>query len=67
MATKDNSAQTACPFHSKPEKQKEQSSQVECCKVLRGVVPTISKRSWTRSDGDFSDIHFPFEDCRLLA
>ena len=66
MATKDASGQAACPFHSKPEKQKEQSSQVECCKVLRAVVPTISK-SWARSDGDFSDIHFPFEECRLFG
>jgi hypothetical protein len=66
MATKDDSAQAACPFHSKPEKQKEQSSQVQCCKTLRAVVPTIAK-SWTRSDSDFSDFHFTFEDCRLFA
>jgi hypothetical protein len=62
----DADAATACPFHSKPAKQKERSSQVECCKVLRAVVPTISK-SWVRSDGDSSDIYFPFQDCRLLA
>ncbi len=66
MARKTNSTQAACPFHSKPAKQKEQSSQVQCCKVLRAVVPTISK-SWARSDGDFSDIHFRFEECRLVA
>jgi hypothetical protein len=66
VATNTDSAQVACPFHSKPEKQKEQSSQVQCCKILRAVVPTILK-SWARSDGDFSDIHFPFEDCRLLG
>ena len=66
MATKDDSGQPTCPFHSKPEKQKEQTSQVQCCKILRAVVPTISK-SWTPSDGDVSDIHFPFEDCRLLG
>jgi hypothetical protein len=66
MATKSDSVKPACPFHSKPEKQKEQSSQVECCKVLRAVVPTIGK-NWTRSDGDFSNIHFPFEECRLLG
>ena len=66
MATKSDSVQAACPFHSKPEKQKEQSSQVECCKVLRAVVPIVAK-SWAPSDGDFSDIHFPFEECRLLA
>jgi len=66
MATKSDSTPAACPFHSKPEKQKEQPSQVQCCKTLRAVVPTIAK-SWTRSDSDFSDIHFPFEDCRLLG
>jgi hypothetical protein len=66
MATKDDSAQPACPFHSKPEKQKEQSSQVECCKVLRAVNPTVAK-NWPPSERDFSDIHFPFEQCRLLA
>jgi len=66
MATKDDSAQPACPFHSKPEKQKKQSSQVECCKVLRAVIPIVAK-SWAPSERDFSDIHFPFEDCRLLA
>jgi hypothetical protein len=66
MATKANSTQAACPFHSKPAKQKERSSQVECCKVLRAVVPTIAK-SWGRSDGDVFDIYFPFQDCRLLV
>ena len=66
MATKDDSAQPTCPFHSKPAKQKEQSSQVQCCKILRAVVPTISK-SWAQDDGDFSDIHFRFEECRLVA
>jgi hypothetical protein len=66
VATKNDSAQAICPFHSKPEKQKEQSSQVQCCKILRAVVPTIAK-SWTRGDGDVSDIHFAFEDCRLLG
>jgi hypothetical protein len=66
IATNMHLAQTACPFHSKPEKQKEQSSQVQCCKILRAVAPTIGK-SWTRSDSDFSDIDFPFEDCRLLG
>ena len=66
MATKSDSTLAACPFHSKPEKQKEQSSQVQCCKILRAVAPTIAK-SWTRSDSDFSDIDFRFEYHRLLA
>jgi len=66
MATKIDSTQATCPFHSKSEKQKEQSSQVQCCKILRAVAPTIAK-SWTRSDSDFSDIDFRFEYCRLLG
>jgi hypothetical protein len=66
IATKTDSAQAVCPFHSKAEKQKKQSSQVQCCKILRAVVPTIAK-GWIRSDGDFSDIHFPFENCSLLV
>jgi hypothetical protein len=66
MATKSESTLAACPFHSKPAKQKEQSPQVQCCKILRAVAPTISK-SWARSGGDSSDIYFRLEDCRLLA
>jgi hypothetical protein len=66
VATEIDKPQTECPFHSKPAKQKEQSSHVQCCKVLRAVAPTIAK-SWTRSDSVFSDIDFPFKDCRLLA
>ena len=66
FAAEIDKTQTECPFHSKPAKQKEQSSQVQCCKVLRAVVPTIAK-SWAPSERDVSDIHFPFEDCRLLG
>jgi len=38
VATK-TSAQNECPFHSKPAKQKEQPSHVQCCKILRAVAP----------------------------
>ncbi|HEY4271339.1 MAG TPA: hypothetical protein VGM65_04995 [Candidatus Udaeobacter sp.] len=47
-------AQTECPFHSKPAKQKKQSSQLECCKVLRAVVSAQSK-VWARDNANFSD------------
>jgi hypothetical protein len=50
--------QTECPFHSQPAKQKEQSSQVQCCKILRAVVFTQSK-AWVRDDAKFSDANFP--------
>jgi hypothetical protein len=48
---------TACPFHSKPAKQKEQSSQVQCCKILRGVV-FVQSKVWERDDAKFSDVNF---------
>src|SRR5437660_10584040 len=55
-----NKGQTECPFHSKPAKQKEQSSQVQCCKVLRAVVLAKTK-DWARDDAKFCDANFPIE------
>jgi len=66
MATKDDSAQPTCPFHSKPEKQKEQTSQVQCCKILRAVVLAKTKR-WARDDADFSDVDLCFKEFALIA
>jgi hypothetical protein len=58
--------QSACPFHSKPAKQKEQSTQVQCCKILRAVVSTAAK-SWTRDHTSFSDIDPYFEKLALIV
>ena len=58
VATEIDTAQTDCPFHSKPGKQKKQSSQVQCCKVLRAVVFAKTK-DWTRNDAKFCDANFP--------
>lgn len=58
VATEIDTAQTDCPFHSKPAKQKEQSSQVQCCKVLRALVFAKTK-DWTRNDAKFCDANFP--------
>jgi hypothetical protein len=58
--------QSACPFHSKPAKQKKHSAGVQCCKTLRAVVPTVAKSS-TRNDTDFSDIDFYFKEFALIA
>jgi hypothetical protein len=58
VATKIDKAQSACPFHSKPAKQRERSSQVQCCKILRAVVLAKSK-DWARDDAKFCDASFP--------
>jgi len=60
VATHIDTRQTECPFHSKPAKQKEQSSQVQCCKILRAVVFTQLK-AWERDNAKFSDANFPVE------
>ncbi|PYL62282.1 MAG: hypothetical protein DMF31_00330 [Verrucomicrobia bacterium] len=55
VATKTDSAQAACPFHSKPANQKHQSAQVQCCKTLRAIVHAQTK-TWARDDAKFSDV-----------
>jgi hypothetical protein len=66
LATKTDSAQAACPFHSRPAKQKQQSAQVQCCKVLRMVVVAKTK-SWARDDSKFSDAPLRVEEFTHLA
>ena len=68
---RQNADATACPFHSKPAKQKEPSSQVQCCKILRGVAFAQSK-VWERDDAKCSDVNFSagtrgFLGCSLRA
>jgi hypothetical protein len=65
-ATRNDSAQAACPFHSKPAKQKEQSSQVQCCKILRAVMPAVAK-CWARDDAKFEDVDVRVEEFALFA
>ena len=57
VATESHKAQAECPFHSKPAKQKEQSSQVQCCKVLRAVL-LAKTEDWARDDAKFCDANF---------
>jgi hypothetical protein len=61
VASEIDKGQTECPFHSKPAKQKEQSSQVQCCKVLRAVVFAKTK-DWARNDAKFCDANFPVQE-----
>jgi hypothetical protein len=62
VATEIDKAQTDCPFHSKPAKQKEQSSQVQCCKILRALVFAKTK-DWARNDAKFCGANFPVQAC----
>ena len=66
VATEINKAQTECPFHSKPAKQKEQSSQVQCCKILRALVFAKTK-DWARNDAKFCDAKFPVQAAAFVS
>ena len=66
VATEIDKAQTECPFHTKPAKQKEQSSQVQCCKVLRAVVLAKTK-DWARDDAKFCDANLPVQAGAFVA
>lgn len=66
VASQVDKSQTGCPFHSKPAKQKEQSSQVQCCKVLRAVIFAKTK-DWARNDAQFCDANFPVQSNAFVA
>jgi len=65
VATKTDSPQTECPFHSKPSKQKQKPSQLQCCKILRAVVFAQTK-SWARDDAKFFDLDLCVEEFPLV-
>ena len=66
VATESHKAQSECPFHSKPAKQNEQSSQLQCCKILRAVVFAESK-TWTRDDAKFRNVTLSVQTGVLLT
>ena len=66
VATKTDSAQAECPFHSKPTKQKQEPSQLQCCKILRAVVFAQTK-SWARDDAKSFDVDLCVEEVTLVA
>jgi hypothetical protein len=66
IATQAEASPAACPFHSKPAKQKDQPTEVQCCKILRAVISTAAK-SWMRDRTNFSDVDLYFEKFALIA
>jgi hypothetical protein len=66
VAARADVSPAACPFHSKPAKQKEQPTEVQCCRILRAVVSTAAK-SWVRDHSSFSDVDLYFEKLALIA
>ena len=65
VATEIDKAHTECPFHSKPAKQKEQSPQVQCCKILRAVA-LVATKSWARDDAKFSKADRYYDERALI-
>jgi hypothetical protein len=55
-----------CPFHSKPAQQKQEPSQLQCCKILRAVVFAQTK-SWARNDAKSFDVDLRVEEVTLVA
>jgi hypothetical protein len=53
LATKRESVQVACPFHSNPAKQENPSAGAQCCKILRAVAP-VATNGWIRDDAKYS-------------
>jgi hypothetical protein len=53
--TKQQIAQSHCPFHSTPAKKKDQPIAQQCCKILRAVVAKLAK-SWGRDDACVSHV-----------
>ena len=63
LATKTDS--TGCPFHSKPSKQEKQSSQAQCCKILRAIA-SVPTKGWAADGAKLAHTNY---DCgeRLLV
>jgi hypothetical protein len=58
LAPKTNAVEAACPFHSKPDKQRQHNAQAQCCKILR-ALPFAQSKAWARDDTIFSDVTLP--------
>jgi len=66
LVAQTHATQSACPFHSRPAKTPPQPAGIQCCKILRAVVPTITK-GWARNDAGVSDADLYFEKLAFIA
>ena len=66
LVAQTHATQSACPFHFQPAKTPPQPAGIQCCKILRAVVPTITK-GWARNDAGVSDADFYFEKLAFIA
>ena len=66
IADRDRETQNACPFHSEPVKPQPPPSGTQCCKILRAVVPVVTK-SWARDDAKVSGVDLRVDEFALVA
>jgi hypothetical protein len=66
VAAKSEPAQSECPFHSEPVKPQPPPSGTQCCKILRAVVPVVTK-SWARDDAKFTGVDLRVDEFALVA
>jgi hypothetical protein len=66
LALEANTTESACPFHSQPAKTPPPPAGIQCCKILRAVVPTVTK-GWARDAAGVSDADLYFEKLAFIA
>ena len=62
LATRTESVQTGCPFHSKSKEKPTTGAQ--CCKILRAIA-LVPAKSWARDDTKLSDADAYRGECAL--
>ena len=66
IADRDRETESVCPFHSEPVKPQPPPSGTQCCKILRAVVPVVTK-SWARDDTKTSSVDLRVDEFALVA
>jgi len=66
VVAQTDAIQSACPFHSQPAKTPPQPGGIQCCKILRAIIPTFTK-GWARNDAGVSDVDLYFEKLAIIA